>query len=231
MVEEGRWWRSRKRGRRRVEKEITRRWTTRFAWKLVSVLAKSYYALSFSSFAPFILSFSPLVLSSLPFSVALSLLRLSSLSLSLFSLLFSSLLFLLLTYIFSLSLSFGSLPLSLSLSLRDESMRAYEHKREKFYSHQHQCKLNVAHPTSSLFLRFSLSLSLSLSSLLALASLLLLSNLTPRKRAHNRVSVLFNVGGLLLTNTSLKSSSGSFHLLLLLLLPLPPLPLLPLSSS
>lgn len=64
MVEEGRWRRSRKRGRRWVEKEITRRWTTRFAWELVSVLAKSYYALSFSSFAPFILSFSPPALSS-----------------------------------------------------------------------------------------------------------------------------------------------------------------------
>lgn len=37
---------------RRMEKEITRRWTTRFAWKLVSVLAKSYYALSFFPSAP-----------------------------------------------------------------------------------------------------------------------------------------------------------------------------------
>lgn len=71
--------------------------------------------------------------------------------------------------------------------------------------------------------------SLSSSSLLTLASLLL-SNLTPRKRAHNRVSVLFNVGGLLLTNTRLKSSSGSFHLPLFLLPP-PPLSLPPLSSS
>lgn len=46
-----------------LEKEITRRWTTRFAWKLVSVPAKSYYALSFSSSSTFIrLSFPRLFL-------------------------------------------------------------------------------------------------------------------------------------------------------------------------
>lgn len=33
--------------------------------------------------------------------------------------------------------SFSPRFLFLSLFLRDESMRAYEHKREKFYSHQH----------------------------------------------------------------------------------------------
>lgn len=76
----------------------------------------------------------------------------------------------------------------------------------------------------------SLCLCLFRSPLFSLASLLL-SNLTPRKRAHNRVSVLFNVGGLLLTNTSLKSSSGSFHLPLLLLPLPPPPPPPPLSSS
>lgn len=63
-----------------MEKEITRRWTTRFAWKLVSVLAKSYYALSFSPFTP---SLHSLFLSSLPFSVVLPPLRLSSFSLAL----------------------------------------------------------------------------------------------------------------------------------------------------
>lgn len=103
VVEEGRWWRRRKKGRRRMEKEITRRWTTRFAWKLVSVLAKSYYALSFSPFAPFIPSFSPPVLSSLPFSVALPLLRLSLPSLPLSSLS--------LIYTFSLSLWLSTLAL------------------------------------------------------------------------------------------------------------------------
>lgn len=41
-----------KRRGKRMEKEITRRWTTRFAWKLVSILAKSYYALSFFPSAP-----------------------------------------------------------------------------------------------------------------------------------------------------------------------------------
>lgn len=67
--------------------------------------------------------------------------------------------------------------------------------------------------------------------LFSLASLLL-SNLTPRKRAHNRVSALFNVGGLLLTNTRLISSSSSFHQPLFLLSPPPsPLPLPPLSFS
>lgn len=135
-----------------MEKEITRRWTTRFAWKLVSVLAKSYYALSFSPFAPFPLSLrrlSPLFHSR---SLFLPFVSRRSLAHSLFS------------------------SISLSLTLRDESMRAYEHKREKFYSHQHRCRFNVAHPTSSLsfrrspslslFLCFSFSFSFSLSSLL-----------------------------------------------------------------
>lgn len=194
-----------RRREKRMEKEITRRWTTRFAWKLVSVLAKSYYALSFFPSAP---------------PLSLSLLRLSPLFRSR-----------------SLSLSFVSprslcsLFLSLSLTYRDESMRAYEHKREKFYSHQHRCRSNVAYPTSSLSSSRTLAFALLSLFLFSLASLLL-SNLTPRKRAHNRVSALFNVGGLLLTNTRLKSSSGSFHQPLFLLPPPPsPLPLPPLSSS
>lgn len=182
---EGDLWRKGK----RMEKEITRRWTTRFAWNLVSVLAKSYYALSFSPLAPFPL----LLLSPLFHSRSLSLpLVLSS-----------------------------SLYLSLSLSFPQRRVDAcvQTQARKVLLS---PILMHVQRRTPNL-------VSLSLSSLLTLASLLL-SNLTPRKRAHNRVSVLFNVGGLLLTNTSLKSSSGSFHLPLFLLPP-PPLSLPPLSSS
>lgn len=82
--EEGDLWRKGK----RMEKEITRRWTTRFAWNLVSVLAKSYYALSFSPLAPFpLLLLSPLFHSrslSLPLVSPRSLLITLSLSFSLF---------------------------------------------------------------------------------------------------------------------------------------------------
>lgn len=87
-------------------------------------------------------------------------------------------------------------------------------------------------PTSHIQPRLSSSRTLAFALLFPSFSSLLLSNLTPRKRAHNRVSALFNVGGLLLTNTRLISSSGSFHQPLFLLPPPPsPLPLPPLSSS
>lgn len=183
---EGDLWRKGK----RMEKEITRRWTTRFAWNLVSVLAKSYYALSFSPLAPFpLLLLSPLFHRSPSPS---SLLVLSS-----------------------------SLYLSLSLSFPQRRVDACVQTQAR--------KVLLSPILMHVQRRIPNLVSLSLSSLLTLASLLL-SNLTPRKRAHNRVSVLFNVGGLLLTNTSLKSSSGSFHLPLFLLPP-PPLSLPPLSSS
>lgn len=186
-----------------MEKEITRRWTTRFAWKLVSVLAKSYYALSFFPSAP-PLSLSLLWLSPLlSFSVALPLLRLSS--------------------------------VSLSLSLSETSRCVRTNTSEKSFTLTNTDARPTSHiqPCLSLFLSPSHTLAFALLSLFlfSLASLLL-SNLTPRKRAHNRVSALFNVGGLLLTNTRLKSSSGSFHQPLFLLPPPPsPLPLPPLSSS
>lgn len=187
---EGDLWRKGK----RMEKEITRRWTTRFAWNLVSVLAKSYYALSFSPLAPFPL----LLLSPLFHSRSLSLPLVSPRSL----------------------LISPSLSLSLSFPQRRVDACVQTQARKVLLS---PILMHVQRRTPNL-------VSLSLSSLLTLASLLL-SNLTPRKRAHNRVSVLFNVGGLLLTNTSLKSSSGSFHLPLFLLPPPPPLSLPPLSSS
>lgn len=160
------------------------------------------------------LSFSPLALSSLPFSVALPLPRFSS---------------------FSLRFPSPSLALSLSRSPSETSRCVRTNTSEKSFTLTN----TDARPTSHIQPHLSLSLSFSHSrfrsllslSLFSLASLLL-SNLTPRKRAHNRVSALFNVGGLLLTNTRLKSSSGSFHQPLFLLPPPPsPLPLPPLSSS
>lgn len=81
-----------RRREKRMEKEITRRWTTRFAWKLVSVLAKSYYALSFFPSAPplslSLLWLSPLfrLLGRSPSPSSLLVLSALSLSLSLFHL-------------------------------------------------------------------------------------------------------------------------------------------------
>lgn len=162
------------------------------------------------------LSFSPLALSSLPFSVALPLPRFSS---------------------FSLRFPSPSLALSLALPQRRVDACVRTQARKVLLSptlmHVRRRISNLISlflsPSRTLaFALFSFSRSLSLFSLASL----LLSNLTPRKRAHNRVSALFNVGGLLLTNTRLKSSSGSFHQPLFLLPPPPsPLPLPPLSSS
>lgn len=182
---------------KRMEKEITRRWTTHFAWKLVSVLAKSYYALSFFPSAP---------------PLSLSLLWLSPL--------------------FRSPSSSSLLVLSaFSLSQRRVDACVRTQARKVLLSPTLMQVQRRISNLVSLFLshsRFRSPLSLSLFSLASL----LLSNLTPRKRAHNRVSALFNVGGLLLTNTRLKSSSGSFHQPLFLLPPPPfPLPLPPLSSS
>lgn len=127
------------------------------------------------------------------------------------------------------------LGLSLSLSLSETSRCVRTNTSEKSFTLTNTDTRPTSHiqPCLSLFLSPSHTLAFALLSLFlfSLASLLL-SNLTPRKRAHNRVSALFNVGGLLLTNTRLKSSSGSFHQPLFLLPPPPsPLPLPPLSSS
>lgn len=153
-------------------------------------------------------SFSPIVLSSLPFSVAPPPPSLS----------------------FSSPFLYLSLSASISFPQRRVDACVRTQARKVLLS---PTLMHIRRRTSNLFslslsLPASRSCSLVHSSLFSLASLLL-SNLTPRKRAYNRVSALFNVGGLLLTNTSLKSSSGSFHLPLLLLPP--PLPLPPLSSS